>query len=47
MTDIIAQEKVSKSQAQSTAKGATVLTAVVAREVGADTVQFEMNKGHL
>ena len=47
MTDIIAQEEESKSQAQSTAKGATVLTAVVAREVGADTVQFEMNKGHL
>ena len=47
MTDIIAQEEESKSQVQSTAKGATVLTAVVAREVGADTVQFDMNRGHL
>ena len=47
MTEIAAQEEESSFQSESSAKGATGLTAVVASEPGADTVQFEVIGGDL
>ena len=47
MTEIAAQEEESSFQLESSGNGATVLTAVVASEPGADTVQFEVVGGDL